>query len=198
MATYVLVHGGDRDGSVWQEVARLLETQGHRVFRPTMTSVTEATVQVNVDEVVSLLEENNLDQVILIGHSYGGMVITGVTDKVPERIKVLGYVDSFVPTSGKSLFDMAESVGFDYLGYGLTTDPGVMSRLEFDEIVVFNRPKFYLLCLEGEFIEATRKVYAKIQSSQDDWLTFALDSKHAVMLIKPRELAVIFAGLDVV
>lgn len=108
---------------------------------------------------------------------------------------MLGYVDTFVPESGKFLIELCESVGFDYLGNGLTADPGVISKLDFDESVVFSRPKFYLLCLAGEFLEVTRSVCKKIRKSDDDWLTFALDSKHAVMLIKPRELAVIFSGL---
>lgn len=198
MANYLLVHGGDRDGSIWEEVAKPLKADGHQVFCPTMTPVTEVTVQKNVEEIVDAINSNNLEDVILIGHSYGGMVITGVTDKLPEKIRMLGYVDSFIPESGNSLVELCESVGFDYLGHGLTADPGVMSKLEFNEKVVFARPKFYLLCLNGEFLAVTRPVYERIKNSNEDWLTFALDSKHAVMLIKPRELAVIFSGVNAI
>lgn len=110
MANYVLVHGGDRDGSIWNETATLLRSQGHHVICPSMKSVKIAALQENIQQVADEIEKNNMQQVILIGHSYGAFVITGVADQHPDKINMLVYVDSLVPKNGKSLFGMMKEL----------------------------------------------------------------------------------------
>ena len=195
MASYVLVHGGDRDGSVWDSVANLLRKRGHQVFCPSMTSVKKSTLQDNISEIVNYIESNQLSNFILVGHSYGGFVITGVTDKLPNHVIALVYVDALIPKPEKSLHDLACDYGFDYKSFGLTEDPAVMSKIHFDAKKVFSRTKAYILCLQGEFIALTKPMYNDLKKSNTDWLFFSLDTKHGCMLTQPKELAVILSGM---
>src|SRR5262249_21902502 len=115
MATFVLVHGAWHGGWCWQKVIPFLEAAGHEVHAPTLTGLAERASELSPDvgldthiqDIVGLLEEKNLNGVILVGHSYGGMVITGVVDQVPERIAHLVYLDTFVPRNGESMADVS-------------------------------------------------------------------------------------------
>lgn len=106
MTTIVLVHGGWHGGWVWDRVATRLRSRGHAVFAPSLTGLAERAhllhaVQgpdTHVQDIVQLLAFNDLTDVTLVGHSYGGMVIAGVASRVPERIASLIYLDAFVPT----------------------------------------------------------------------------------------------------
>lgn len=115
MATFVLVHGGWGGGWEWQLVAGRLARRGHAVHRPTLTGLGErihlaspdVNLDVHVDDVLNLLEFDGLRDVVLVGQSYGGAVITGVADRAPERIRRLVYVDAFVPRDGDSVNDLS-------------------------------------------------------------------------------------------
>ena len=115
MATYVLVHGGGHGGWCYQKVARLLQAEGHVVYAPSLTGCGDRSHTVSVDtdldthitDVVSLLHHEDLTDVILVGHSYGGMVITGVADRATDRIGRLVYLDAANPRNGQSLVDVA-------------------------------------------------------------------------------------------
>lgn len=197
MTNYVLVHGGDRDGSIWDETANLLQSQGHRVFCPSMTSVTKATLQENINEVIDYIHAKQLDHFILVGHSYGSVVITGVTDQLSEQVSALIYVDSTIPKENQSLYDITVEYGFDLKEYGLTEDPAVMSPCHFDAKRVYSRPKAYIFCLQSEFIELTKPIYEETKKSNDDWLYFCLDTEHGCMFTQAKELAVIFSGMGI-
>lgn len=111
MSTYVLVHGAWHTGAEIEPVAAPIRAAGHQVYTPTIkgnrpgdpksVGLKEA-IQSIVDELV----QKNLTEVVLLGHSYGGMIITGVADLVPERIRRLIYWNAFVPNNGESLNDM--------------------------------------------------------------------------------------------
>lgn len=119
MANYVLVHGGWFGGWCWDKVVPLLQAAGHSVYTPTLTGLGEQAalltpeigLDTHIQDVVNLMETNDLQQVILVGHSYSGMVITGVADRVPGRIAHLVYLDAVVPRDGQSLADTAAFVG---------------------------------------------------------------------------------------
>ncbi len=114
MATYVLVHGAWHGGWCWRDVRKILLERGHTVFTPTMTGVGERShliaamtdIEVHIADIVNLIEWEELTDVILVGHSYGGMVITGVADREYEKISRLVYLDAFLPENGQSLFDL--------------------------------------------------------------------------------------------
>ncbi len=118
MATFVLVHGGWHGGWCWQKVIPFLEAAGHAVYATTLTGLAERASELSpevgldthIQDIVGLLEAKDLHGVILVGHSYGGMVITGVVDAVPERIAHLVYLDTFVPRDGESMADVAPMV----------------------------------------------------------------------------------------
>jgi len=115
MATFVLVHGGAHGGWCYQRVARLLRAAGHEVYTPTLTGLGERShlvtpdvdLDLHIDDVVAVLHYEDLRDVILVGHSYGGMVITGVADRAPERVGKLVYLDAANPADGQSLADIA-------------------------------------------------------------------------------------------
>jgi pimeloyl-ACP methyl ester carboxylesterase len=118
MATFVLVHGGWHGGWCWQKVIPFLEAAGHEVYAPTLTGLAERAselspevgLETHIQDIVGLLMDKDLRGVILVGHSYGGMVITGVVDAVHECIAHLVYLDTFVPHDGEAMVDVSPLV----------------------------------------------------------------------------------------
>jgi pimeloyl-ACP methyl ester carboxylesterase len=113
IGTYVLVHGAWHGGWCWAKVARLLRDAAQEVYTPTLTGLGERAhlarpeidLETHIQDVVAVLEAEELRQVTLVGHSYGGMVISGVAARTSGRIAQLVYLDAFVPEAGKSLLD---------------------------------------------------------------------------------------------
>ena len=109
--TYVIVHGAWGGGWAFREVDDMLTVLGHKVYRPTLTGQGErvhlASLEVGLDthiqDVVNTILFEELQDVVLIGHSYGGMVVTGVADRIPERIEHMIYLDAALPEDGESL-----------------------------------------------------------------------------------------------
>ena len=115
MATFVLVHGAWHGSWCWQRVRGALQKIGHEVFTPTLTGVGERShlLAQNVDlrthtlDVLNLIQWEELHDIVLCGHSYGGMVVAGVADRIPQRIRSLVFLDAFVPDHGQSLLEFA-------------------------------------------------------------------------------------------
>jgi pimeloyl-ACP methyl ester carboxylesterase len=113
-ATFVLVHGAWHGGWCYARVAETLRAAGHCVFTPTMTGLGERshlasadiTLSLHVTDIVNVLRWEDLRDVVLCGHSYGGLVISGVVEAVPERVAALVFLDAFVPDDGQSLHDL--------------------------------------------------------------------------------------------
>ncbi len=113
MSTLVLVHGAWHGSWCWKRVRKALQAQGHEVFTPTLTGVGERShllspeinLETHILDVVNLIRWEELSNVVLCGHSYGGIVVRGAADRVPERIGALVYLVSFVPEDGQSLHD---------------------------------------------------------------------------------------------
>lgn len=114
MATYLLIHGGFSGGWVWREVANRLRAAGHEVFTPTLTGLGErvhlanrgVNLETHIQDVVGILECEDLQNVILLGHSSGVMVMAGVAERVPERLAQLVYLDTAIPKDGRSWLDL--------------------------------------------------------------------------------------------
>jgi pimeloyl-ACP methyl ester carboxylesterase len=112
-ANFVLVHGAWLGGWCWKKVTPLLRAAGHEVFAPTLTGLGERShlfspevgLDTHIEDIVAVLEYEDLTDVILVGHSYAGMVIAGVAQKAAHRLAELVYLDAFLPESGKSLDD---------------------------------------------------------------------------------------------
>jgi len=114
-ATFVLVHGAWHGGWCWKKLMPLLRVGGHQVLAPTMTGLgerahllgPEVDLDTHIRDIAAVFECDDLVRVVLVGHSYGGMVITGVAARVPERISTLVYLDAFLPDDGKAVKDYA-------------------------------------------------------------------------------------------
>ena len=109
--TIVFVHGAWAGGWHFTKVQPLLEQAGHVVYRPTMTGLGERVhlggpdvgLSTHIEDIVKVLEFEDLDEIVLVGHSYGGMVIAGVAERVPQRIAKLVFFDAIVPEDGESV-----------------------------------------------------------------------------------------------
>jgi pimeloyl-ACP methyl ester carboxylesterase len=116
------VHGGGHGGWCYQRVARLLRAAGHEVHTPTLTGLGERAhvlsadvdLDLHIRDITAVLHYEDLRDVILVGHSYGGMVVTGAADRAAERVGKLVYLDAANPTNGQSLVDVTRS-GIDFI-----------------------------------------------------------------------------------
>jgi pimeloyl-ACP methyl ester carboxylesterase len=113
LATIVLAHGAWSAAWAWKKMRPLMAAAGHEFLAPTYTGLGERAhlaspdndLDTHIEDVVGVLKFEDLKNVVLIGHSYGGMVATGVADRTPERIAQLIYLDAFVPRDGQALAD---------------------------------------------------------------------------------------------
>ena len=114
MATFVLVHGGWQGGWSWRRVVPHLRASGHEVYTPTLTGLGERAhllgcvdgLDTHVKDVLGLIDYEDLEEVMLVGHSYGGVVITAVAEVVAEKLSHLVYLDAWVPKDGQRMFDL--------------------------------------------------------------------------------------------
>jgi pimeloyl-ACP methyl ester carboxylesterase len=114
MSTFVLVHGAWHGGWCWQRVVERLEARGHRVFAPTMTGLAERAhemsasidLDTHIDDITGLIEREDLRGIVLVGHSYGGWVISGVAERVLPRLASVVFLDAFVPEDGQRGMDL--------------------------------------------------------------------------------------------
>jgi pimeloyl-ACP methyl ester carboxylesterase len=119
MATFVVAHGAWSGGWSWKKMRPLFRKAGHELFVPTYTGLGDRAhlatpdvgLETHIQDVVNTLFYEDLNDVILIGHSYGGMVATGVADRARDRIRKLVYLDAFVPRDGQSLAQLAQPRG---------------------------------------------------------------------------------------
>ncbi|MFI9172739.1 alpha/beta fold hydrolase [Streptomyces lincolnensis] len=114
MSTYLLVHGAWHSGQCWERVVPLLAGAGHRVVAPSLTGYGDKAhllgrdvgLDTHVDDIVDLIAAEDLTEVVLVGHSYAGLVISSVANRVPDRIAHLVYLDAMVPEDGESAADV--------------------------------------------------------------------------------------------
>jgi pimeloyl-ACP methyl ester carboxylesterase len=126
MVTFVLVHGSWAGSVIWRELAPRLRKAGHDVYAPTLTGIgarkhllsREIDLNTHIQDVIGVIDDADLSDIVLVGNSYGGMVISGVADRVPEKVASLVYLDAFVPENGQSLMSLLPS------GLRLATVPG--------------------------------------------------------------------------
>ncbi len=115
MASFVLVHGGGHGGWCYRPLAALLRAGGHEVHAPTLTGLADRAhllspdlgLETHVQDVARLIEYEDLRDVVLVGHSYGGMVVTGAADRAAGRVGQLVYLDAAIPLDGEALVDVS-------------------------------------------------------------------------------------------
>jgi len=121
--TFVLVHGAWHGGWCWRRVSDRLERQGHKVFTPTLTGLGERShlmskdirLATHVTDVVNHIKWEGLEGVVLCGHSYGGMVVSGVAEQTADKISSIVFLDAFVPQNGEALSDLTGAATLDLL-----------------------------------------------------------------------------------
>jgi pimeloyl-ACP methyl ester carboxylesterase len=111
---FMIVHGGWAGGWAWQRVVDRLHDLGHRAFAPTLTGVGERShlagvgvdMEMHITDIVNEIIWKDLNDVVLVGHSYGGMVTTGVIERIPERIASVVFIEPFIPEDNQSFADL--------------------------------------------------------------------------------------------
>jgi pimeloyl-ACP methyl ester carboxylesterase len=127
-SVFLLVHGSAHGGWCWRRVADRLARLGHRVLTPTLTGLGERahllTPDVNLDthcrDILNVIETEELDDVILVGHSYAGIIISLVADRMPTRLRHLVYLDAQVPQDGESWGDRQSNIAIDRIRTALS------------------------------------------------------------------------------
>lgn len=223
--TFVLLHGAWHGGWCWAKLAPLLRAQGHTVFTPTLTGLGERAhlltaavdLETHINDVAALLEYEDLEQVILVGHSYGGMVIAGVAGRLASRIAHVVYLDAFLPDDGKALKDYApvpptRADGWRVPPPGPATSWGVSNasdvrwmerRLGDQPLATFTQPlpassvrvpdanQAFVRCTQAPFFaDAARRAKARGFESRE-----LLVGGHDVMISAPDALAALLRAL---
>src|SRR5215471_19280022 len=114
--TFLVCHGAWSAGWAWKKMHLLMNKAGHRLVTPTYTGLGERAhlagpavdLETHIQDVLGVIHYEDLRDIVLVGHSYGGMVATGVADRARDRIAQLIYLDAFVPRDAQSLFDLNE------------------------------------------------------------------------------------------
>ena len=119
--TFVLVHGAWHGGWCWRRVSDQLEKKGHKVFTPTLTGLGERShllskdikLATHVTDIVNVIKWEGLKDIVLVGHSYGGIIVTGVADQMQDAISSIVFLDAFVPEAGDTLAEKASQAARD-------------------------------------------------------------------------------------
>jgi pimeloyl-ACP methyl ester carboxylesterase len=218
-STYVLVHGAWGGGDGYAGTAKVLRSAGHKVYVVALTGLGSRkkeispaiTLTTHVDDVLKVIDDNKLSNFILVGHSYGGMIITAVASKRATKIKSLVYIDAFLPKDGEALWDIATDWERKHYIDSQRDAPGLMKPFPGAPTHLTRHPLLTLLepvRLTGTeksikqltYIYATRgapatfgKFYERTKADPA-WRTHALDSGHGVMQDAPDALNAILLG----
>jgi pimeloyl-ACP methyl ester carboxylesterase len=214
--TFVLIHGAWKGGWSWWMVAAGLRAAGHVVYTPTLTGLGERshllrpdiTIADHVEDVVKVFEFEELTDVVLVGHSYGGMVIVGAASRIPERVRSLVFVDAIVPKEGETVSDLwavdtaihplpppapalvvAEEPLVARVARSMTPHPtGTFTSPAFGTASVggFRHRTYIHARLFDNPLTAN---YAAHAASDADWTLKTLDGSHDLMVDCPSELA---------
>jgi pimeloyl-ACP methyl ester carboxylesterase len=213
---FVLIHGGFHGAWCWRKVRPLLAGAGHEVFTPSLTGLgdrahllsPEVGLETHLRDVVGLLESEDLRQVVLVGHSYGGLVATGAADRTPRRIASLVLVDAPTPAPGRSYLDLSpgldawvDSQGwtlppFGPQAFGVTAPEDVAfmaAHLTPHPAATLKEP----LALGGEYAALHRVSLFASESDPDEarraqaagWEVRVVRGPHDLMIVNPRGLA---------
>jgi pimeloyl-ACP methyl ester carboxylesterase len=133
MTTFVLVHGAFLGGWCWSRVEKLLRDQGHEVYGPSLTGLGDRAhllsdqigLSTQINDVLGVIESHDLTDIVLCGHSYGGIVITGVADQLADRVQTLVYLDALVPENANSMFDLIPPFFQESFESGAALDGGL-------------------------------------------------------------------------
>ena len=231
MATFLVAHGAWSAGWAWKKMRPLLRAKGHELVTPTPTGLGERAhlagpgvdLETHIADIVGVLEAEDLREIILIGHSYGGMVATGVADRARDRISVLVYVDAFAPKDGDSVFSLTPerrstmTEAARQTGDGWKLPPSVMPadpsaadqawavpRRKPQPIKTFEQPlrlrhgeltlpRHYIYCKRCRPDDGFRRYYER--AKQEGWGHHEIDASHNPHITAPEVLAALLDGI---
>lgn len=211
----VIVHGAWGGGWDWKNVDHLLTADGYDVYRPTLSGLgehsnftsTNIDLDTHIQDIVNVILWENLHDIVLVGHSYGGMVITGVADRLPDRIRHVIYVDALLPENGENANSIVAKRILKPVVDGYMTAPWVtnnpppphdvlMPELTFSEPITLTNqavaaklPTTYILLVKkGDRPDQADHYRFYLRAKQRGWQTFIIQSDHTVERSHPREL----------
>ncbi|MGD8563628.1 MAG: alpha/beta hydrolase [Desulfarculaceae bacterium] len=175
----------------WIQVQAILHGRGQQTEAITLSDPQHADLTQHISEVLFKLTEIPQPQVILVGHSYAGFVITGVASQAPERLTGLVYLDSALPRPQQSLWQLFQENGSDAAQFGVPPWPAFTQPLDFDPALVAPIAKTYIRCLQSQFRQFTALVSKELEAraQREPWQYLEIDSDHYCMLNQPQELA---------
>jgi pimeloyl-ACP methyl ester carboxylesterase len=213
LTNFVLVHGAWGGGDGYAEIANRLRAAGHRVEVAALTGLGERvselspaiTLSTHIDDVLATIDAANLTDFILVGHSYGGIIITAIAARHAAWISALVYIDAFLPRDGEALWDIATDWERDHYINAQRDAPGLVAPFPGSPSHLTRHPLLTLLepvHLNGDEgrIKHRTYIYAKNgapktfgkfyerTSADPAWHTHALDSGHGVMQDAPEAL----------
>ncbi|PRC43322.1 alpha/beta hydrolase [Mycobacterium sp. ITM-2017-0098] len=215
MTTYVLIPGMCHGAWCFDDLAVSLRSAGHHVLAITLTGVAERShlmpgavnLDTHISDVVAAIENDATagDNLVLVGHSYGGMVITGVADRIPDRVDSLVFLDAVVPCPGEACWDLVNDeerewyVKVDDTGFGVpplpffdrraTSHPlaTVLQPLRSDGDLDRFRKRVFVYALDWPGESPMRRSYDRVRCDPN-WITHELDGKHNLMRDNPDDL----------
>lgn len=225
MTDIVLVHGAFHGGWCWRDLADRLGAEGHRVFTPTLTGLGERShlltaavdLETHVQDLVNVFEWEELSGVVLLGHSYGGMPITGAADRIPARLSALVYLDAILPEDGQSALAIrsaepgAVALPESADGISVPPPPATVFGLAGEQaahaerlltphpLATMSQP----VSLSGAWRQVSQKLYIRCgqypgpyfdrflaaAEADPDWIAIPTDLPHNIMMTGPDWLA---------
>jgi pimeloyl-ACP methyl ester carboxylesterase len=222
MATYLLIHGACWGGICWGQVETRLRDRGHEVFAPTLTGLGERAhlaspeidLDVHIGDIVGVLEYYDLRSVTLVGHSYGGTVVTGAADRCIDRIAQLVFLDAHAPRNGESWADLLDSEDTAQVmdearrlgdGWRLPPGPGATPFMRAQPLKTFTQrislrhpnlhavlPCTFIECVEPRLDAISKSVE---RAKAEGWNYYEMPTGHMAMLTMPNELTDILLEL---
>ena len=232
MKTFLIAHGGWSAGWAWKKMHPLMHEAGYRLVTPTYTGLGEREhlanpsidLETHIQDLLSVIKYENLQDIVLVGHSYGGVVATGVADRARDRIAQLIYLDAFVPQEGQACFDliapeprrrMLESVRAGD-GWRVPPNPSPPDTSEVDlkwiaerrlpqSVKCFEMPLRLLhgdLILPRSYVYCTRiapvdffRPFAERARGERGWRYYEMDASHSPHITAPEDLAALLGTI---
>jgi pimeloyl-ACP methyl ester carboxylesterase len=213
MTTYVLIPGACHGGWCFDNVADKLRSHGHRVLAITLTGVAErahllhagVNLETHIADVVAEMAAHDVSNAVLVGHSYGGMVIAGVADRMPDKVDSLVFIDALVPRDGESCWHLVNDeerqwyIEVDDTGYGVPPMPFFDSRATAHPLASFLqriklsgdlnrfRRRDFVYALKWPGDSPLRPSYDRVRDDPN-WNVHELDGAHNLMRDNPEDL----------
>jgi pimeloyl-ACP methyl ester carboxylesterase len=213
MTTYVLVPGACHGGWCFDHLAEGLRSCGHQVLALTLTGVAErahllhagVNLETHISDVLAELVVHQVEDAVLVGHSYGGMVITAVADRAAAQVDLLVYIDALVPHDGESCWALVNDeerqwyLGVDETGYGVPPMPFFDPRATAHPLASFLQPikltgdlnrfrrRDFVYALKWPGDSPLRPSYERVRDDPN-WITHELDGAHNLMRDNPDDL----------